>query len=191
MTEDDYVRLGQEWRHSHELMRSWAEDWPDWSPELARLMREAVDGSSRLDAEILALGNDLRESGRKSVISLIVRGMEMPLPASGATGVKHASGSSAITGAGALAVTGHPGEVAVTADVGALVTRATQEGIAGFRPSELLILIVFCVLVLGVPFFRLLPPAVQQFLAREGVVTATGAPYVQKAIKDRSERMKK
>ena len=72
-----------------------------------------------------------------------------------------------------------------------MVTRAAREGIVGFQPRELLIIIIFCALVLGVPFFRLLPPEIQQVLPARAVVAATGGPYVQKAVKDRQDRMQK
>lgn len=78
-------------------------------------------------------------------------------------------------------------------DVGQVVTRAASEGIVGFQPRELLIIIIFffCAMVLGVPFFRLLPPEIQQVLPARAVVAATGGPYVQKAVKDRQDRMQK
>ena len=72
-----------------------------------------------------------------------------------------------------------------------MVTRAASEGIVGFQPRELLIIIIFCAMVLGVPFFRLLPPEIQQVLPARAVVAATGGPYVQKAVKDRQDRMQK
>jgi hypothetical protein len=77
------------------------------------------------------------------------------------------------------------------AAVGELVSRAVTTGLGGYMPSNLLVIVIFCLVVIGASFWHLLPAEVREILGPLTAAATAGYPFVQQAVKNRKDRDKK
>lgn len=77
------------------------------------------------------------------------------------------------------------------AAVSEVVSQAVSTGIAGFTPSELLVIVIVCLVVIGAGFWHLLPTELKAILGPIAATGVAGYPVVQQVARNRNDRNRK
>lgn len=72
-----------------------------------------------------------------------------------------------------------------------VVSRAVSSGIGGFTPSELMVIAIVCLVVVGAGFWHLLPAELKAILGPIAATGAVGYPVVQQVAQNRNNRNRK
>jgi hypothetical protein len=171
--------LRRQGAQAYEAAKKYAEDAPRGHADLLMTLAKQVRDALGDDVGMALLAGAMRMSGTGTLtVGGAIAGAVTLAGFGGLTagGTKNAVGSVAVTGVTATAIAAaHPGEVTITPDVGELVSKAAREGIAGFSILQLLILILTCAIVFGLPFLeQVLPPGSSAVVASEN----DGIPFV-------------